>query len=102
MLRRLTMLCLLIAAGAAVSTKVTSKAQRTEKRLGNLVGQLGNLNFEALAQFTSPANTAFLAGLSQIPLLPSDSNSGPYWGTGERNYYNTLLGDMQVAGLVAP
>lgn len=97
MLRRVVLLCLLAAGTAAVGVKVGGKSYATEKRVDNIVTQLGQLNLQALAQFQSKTNTAFLAGLSQLPHqttsnaggASTDSNTGPYWGTGERDFINT-------------
>ena len=110
MLRRLALLALLAAGTAAVTTKVTSKAQSNEKRINQVVTQLNamnsQLNFAALANFQSPTNTAFLASLSKLPHQTTsnssagadDTNTGPYWASGERGFVNNAID--AVNGLV--
>jgi hypothetical protein len=100
MLKRAALLFLLTAAAGAAGN--VAKTRSTEKRVNQLVGTIGQLNFEALAQFQSKANTEFLAGLSQLPHQTTsnaggagtDSNSGPYWATGERGFINTNSGSI--------
>lgn len=99
MLRRLALLALFAAGTAAVTTKVTSKSQSTEKRLNTVVTSLGQLNLTALAQFQSVTNTTFLAQLSQLPHQTNanssagadDTNTGPYWASGERGFVNNAI-----------
>ena len=104
MLKRAAMLFLLTACAAAAGN--VAKTRSTEKRVSQLVGTLGQLNFEALAQFQDKNNTAFLAGLSKLPHQTTsnssagadDTNTGPYWATGERGFVNNAIDS--VNGLV--
>ena len=97
MLKRAAMLFLLTAAVTAAGN--VAKTRSTERRLNQVVANIGQLDFEALAQFQSKTNTAFLAGLSQLPHQTTansgagsdDGNSGPYWATGERGFVNNAI-----------
>src|SRR5215475_10087794 len=53
------------------------------------------LHCGALSNFTSGPQTTCLSGLQKLNHLAgqgTDGNTGPNWGTGERNFINDLIG----------
>jgi len=95
MLKRAAMLFLIAAAASAAGN--VAKTRSTERRVNQIVTNIGQLDLVALAQFQDKNNTAFLATLSKLPHQTTanaggsghDTNTGPYWATGERNFNNT-------------
>jgi hypothetical protein len=107
-----------VAAGGWMAA-ATAKAVDSSDRLDNLVTAVGALNAGlmtnvnggnsvqitttssatmhafALGEFTDSGNTSFLSGLEKLNHLagqPADGNTGPYWGTGERDFVNNCVG----------
>ncbi len=86
---------------AAPPTGNCTKAYEIEGRLNTYIGLMKGLAPIANANSVSTTNATFLATLTQMGALPTDGNTGSSWATGERNYYNNLIGELISSKLMA-